>query len=423
MKMSRLNMSMSKLKLTAVAALALLSLLAASCGGDGDGDSSAPVAPQGDFKLGYILPLSGDLSFLSDPMIRGVEMAIAEVGAAGFQTIEAFPGDSGTDPAIATNTADDLVAKGVHGIVGAAASSISLAIIDKVIGAQIPMISPSNTAPTFTGYDDDGYYFRTSVTDALQGQVLGDLVTDNGGIDVAILFRADDWGRGLSAAAKAQLEANGATVVEFISLDPTGTTFLAEVQEVSVSGVDSIILMTFEEGAKAIAQMSEAGIGPQDIQLYVPDGLAAEELGQIVDPDDPSSVHGITAIRPAPSAGAEATFPDRFAAFAPGVDSLFAPHSYDAVVVMLLAALVAGSNDPADYVGEINGVTRGGVKCARYAECAQLVLDGEDIDYDGASGPLDFIDAGEPSTGTYDINEYDAQGVLNKIDSVTLSFE
>ncbi|MBT5756945.1 MAG: hypothetical protein HOI41_18485, partial [Acidimicrobiaceae bacterium] len=36
---------------------------------------------------------------------------------------------------------------------------------------------------------------------------------------------------------------------------------------------------------------------------------------------------------------------------------------------------------------------------------------GGDADYDGASGPIDFLDAGEPSVGSYDIYEYDADGL------------
>ncbi len=430
-----------------IAILVSVSLVAVACGDDDDDSSGTtttsppdttaatttttspptttaattpPAAATEAFKLGYILPSTGSLAFLADPMVKAVELAVREVNEADFQTIELLSGDSGTDPSVANNTADNHIADGVHGIVGAASSGISLAVIDKITGAQIPMVSPSNTAPTFTNYNDGGYYFRTAVTDALQGQVLGDLVTNDGGIDVAILFRADDYGRGLAMVAQSQLEANGASVVASISLDPDGTTFQAEVQEAVSSGADSVILIAFEEGGKVIAQMIEAGAGPQDINIYIPDGLASADLWESVDPTDPSSVEGIRGTRPAPSENAEATFPDRFSAFAPGVDEIFSSNAYDAVIVLALAALVAGSNNPADYVGEINDVTRGGTKCTRYAECAQLVLAGTDIDYDGASGPLDFTDPGEPSEGSYDIIEYDAEGALNEVDFVTL---
>ncbi|MGH8908399.1 MAG: hypothetical protein ACRD0K_18300 [Egibacteraceae bacterium] len=36
-----------------------------------------------------------------------------------------------------------------------------------------------------------------------------------------------------------------------------------------------------------------------------------------------------------------------------------------------------------------------------YAGCLRLVQAGADIDYDGASRPLEFTDAGEPSSATY----------------------
>ncbi len=55
-------------------------------------------------------------------------------------------------------------------------------------------------------------------------------------------------------------------------------------------------------------------------------------------------------------------------------------------------------------------VTRGGEVCTTYEECHALLAEGADIDYDGASGPLDFTDVGEPGIGTYDVYVYDAEG-------------
>ena len=138
-----------------------------------------------------------------------------------------------------------------------------------------------------------------------------------------------------------------------------------------------------------------------------------------MNPDDPGVLAGIRGTAPsaAPASG-EATFPDRFAAFAPGVPTIFSPQTYDCVMVMVLAAQVAGSADPADYVSEMNGVTKDGVKCERFADCLALIAAGEDIDYDGASGALDFTDVGEPGVGTYDVWEWDAAGNANTIDQI-----
>jgi len=90
---------------------------------------------------------------------------------------------------------------------------------------------------------------------------------------------------------------------------------------------------------------------------------------------------------------------------------------YDCLVTLVLAAQVAQSSDPAVYVDELIGVTRDGEKCSLVADCLEKVWAGVDIDYDGASGPLDFTENGEPGIGTYDILEYGpelAQTVLEQ---------
>ena len=90
-------------------------------------------------------------------------------------------GDSG-DPdnkAYAT-TVPKLLNQKVSAIVGAAASGVSKLVIDQVIGAGTILFSPSNTSPDFTTYKDDGLYFRTAPSDNLQGEVLGNLIAEDG---------------------------------------------------------------------------------------------------------------------------------------------------------------------------------------------------------------------------------------------------
>ena len=65
-------------------------------------------------------------------------------------------------------------------------------------------------------------------------------------------------------------------------------------------------------------------------------------------------------------------------------------------------------------------MTIGGTKCSLYDECSALIAQGEDIDYDGASGPLEFTDVGEPGVGAYDVYEYDAEGNAVTFDQLVL---
>ena len=376
------------------------------------------------FKLGYIMPETGNLAFIAQGMIQATRMAIQDITAADYQLIELLPGDSAVDPNVAAVVVDRHLADGVHGIVGAVSSAISLSIIDKLVGARIPMISPANGAPSFSDYEDNGYYFRTSFTDLLQAPVLSELIIDDGNTDVGIMFLSDEYGRGLATAIQDNLEASGANIAAFISYDPTSSTFQAEIQKLADAGVDSVMLIPFEEGGKILTQMIEAGIGPADINIYVPASFAVSNIGERIDPENPGIAAGIKGTRPTADPTVASDFEQRLTDFAnKQVEPVYSHNSYDAVVVMALAALLAESNDPADYLSEINGVTRGGTKCTSYAQCAKLAVDGHDIDYDGESGPLEFLDIGEPATGYYHILEYDEAGQAAVVDFTTSTLE
>ena len=425
----------SKLIFTSVAVVAALSLVVAACGSDDDDSADTTVAPttmaptttaascvpDGTLKLGYILPSTGSLAYINKPMVNAAELAVKEIGDAGTQVVEMISGDSGTNADVANTTADSLLAEGVQGIVGAASSSISLSIIDKITGAGIPMISPSNTDHRLTTYNDNDLYFRTVTSDNLQGRIMGDLVADDGNRSVMILYRNDSYGEGFAETTERQIIDSGLESAGRLALDPEGSTFTAEVQEVVAAGVDAVILIAFDEGGRVMAQMIEAGITPENTNIYTPDGMASDETWEQVDPDDPSVVQGMRGTRPVPTEGAESTFSDRFAEFAPGVDTLYASQTYDAVIIYALASLAACSIQASDFAPMINDVTRGGTKCSLYADCAQLLIDGADVDYDGASGPLDFVDAGEPGIGTYELWEFDAEGKVQPFATRTLS--
>jgi branched-chain amino acid transport system substrate-binding protein len=168
-------------------------------------------------------------------------------------------------------------------------------------------------------------------------------------------------------------------------------------------------VISFAEGAAIMQSMIEQGAGPADIPIYVTDGFKDTVSADAVDPENPAVLEGVKGTAPsaAPENG-EPTFPDRFADFAPDAPTIFSAQSYDCLVTLVLAAEAAGSAD--GIADEMVEVTRGGETCTTYEECHALLAEGADIDYDGASGPLDFTDVGEPGVGTYDVFVYDAEG-------------
>ncbi len=280
------------------AVLAVSAIALTACGGGGDdsnasdnnsSEESSSSAPKGDgtLTLGTLLPQTGDLAFLGPPEFAGVDLAVEDINAAGGvlgQDVVNVKADSGDGtPDIAGSEVDKLFNQDVDAIIGAAASSVSVSVIDKITGAGVVHFSPANTAAGFDTYDDNGLYFRTAPSDRLQGQVLGNLAVEDGFSNVAVMGRQDFYGEGLADQVKATLEEKGATVADFVLYAADAQNYTAEVNQVAASKPDALVLIGFEETTKIIPQLIAKGIGPQDIQIYFVDGNLADYSDETFD--------------------------------------------------------------------------------------------------------------------------------------------
>lgn len=373
-------------------------------------------------KLGYILPETGGIAFLGPGMIGAVELAVQEINEAGGvleQDVELVGADEGdASTGTAQQSAERLIlSEQIDAIIGAAASGVSLTIIDRVTSSGIVQCGPSNTSPNFTTYDDDGYYFRAAPSDILQGPVLAETMIGGGNSRIAFLSRADDYGRALVQAASDAVSEVGAEVATEVFFDPAATSFDAEVAQIAAAEVDAVLLIAFAETAQILQAMIEAGVGPQDIDIYVGSGSRSDDLPLNVDPNDPSVIAGLQGVSPA--ATSDDDFLTRLREQVPDLEAtLFTGQSYDCTAIIALAAEQAGSTDPAAIKDEMVAVTRDGTACTSFQECKDLIGQGEDIDYDGVSGPLEFIEEGEPSVAAYDKWQFTEEGEIETVDTL-----
>ncbi|HAP76709.1 MAG TPA: hypothetical protein DCR14_11555 [Acidimicrobiaceae bacterium] len=256
-------------------------------------DADLPVVPvegtragDGELKIGTLLPVTGSLAFLGPPEIAGVKLAVEEVNAAGGvlgKPVVLVEGDSGDTPEFANATVDRLLAENVDAVVGAAASGISLSVIDKITGAGVVQFSPANTSDALTTYEDKGLYFRVAPPDLLQGAAIAKLVADDGNTNVAIIARNDAYGTGLAEVVQNTLEAAGITVTVVKIYEPDAGTFDAEVADIVGSAPDAVVVIGFEESSKILRTMVENGAGPRDINVYGCDGNIGNGLGESYD--------------------------------------------------------------------------------------------------------------------------------------------
>jgi ABC-type branched-subunit amino acid transport system substrate-binding protein len=244
-------------------------------------------AGDGVLTIATLLPETGNLAFLGPPEIAGVELAIADINAAGGfngQDVVLIPGDSGdttTDTAVQTVTA--ALEQNADAIIGAASSSVSASVIDQIVSAGVTQFSPANTSKQFSDYPDNGLYFRLGPSDILQGQVLAELIADEGNTTLTILNFDDDYGNGLAEDLAASFTESGGEVVAAITYDPQAQTFDAEVQQALDADADAIALIGFDETSRLLAALVEQGIGPNNVPTYLVDGNIGNALGERFD--------------------------------------------------------------------------------------------------------------------------------------------
>jgi ABC-type branched-subunit amino acid transport system substrate-binding protein len=270
--------------------------------------------------------------------------------------------------------------------------------------------SPANTSPTFTTYDDKGLYFRTAPSDLFQGAVLAELAANDGSTKPAVMALQDAYGEGLANAFEGNFTAAGGSLAgDVVIYDPQAASFEAEVGQIKSANPDSVVLIGFEESKKIVQELIKQGIGPDKVQLYLVDGNLSNTLGE----DLPEGIlEGTKGTLP----GAQAS--DEFQAKLLEVDSTlkdfsYAAESYDAVVVLALAAEAAKSDCGTDIATKMVEVTNGGTVCTEYADCLAKLQAGEDIDYDGQSGPIAFDENGDPSLATMGVYEFGADNTYS----------
>jgi branched-chain amino acid transport system substrate-binding protein len=399
-----------------VAVLGVAGLVLTACGGDDetttkpkDSGTSPAAGAKGDgtLKIGTLLPQTGSLAFLGPPEFAGVDLALKDINDAGgvldtqVEKVDSDSGDTSTDTA--SQSVDRLLSNNVDAIIGAASSSVSLSVIDKITGEGVVQVSPANTSDEFTNYDDKGLYFRTAPPDVLQGRVLGDLILADGNATVGIMALQDSYGTGLAENATKSIEAGGGQVVETVVYDPKAASFSTEVGKIKAADPEAIAVIAFDETKKIIPELVKQGIGPDTKKVYFVDGNLAN-----YDKDFPQgTLEGVKGTLP--GVVADDSFRERLKEVDPDLDEFaYAAESYDATILVALAAQAAGDDSGESIGSELVNVSTGGEKCTSFADCKTMLEDGADIDYDGVSGPVEFNDAGDPSEASVGIYEYGA---------------
>jgi ABC-type branched-subunit amino acid transport system substrate-binding protein len=368
----------------------------------------------GPLKIGLLGPLTGALAPFGPDYVNTANLAIGHLNDAGGvlgQPVELVIGDTGTAPEQGVAEARRLVdIAGVHAIVGAAASGVTLPVAESVtVPNKILQISMASTSPALTEVEDDDYLFRTPISDAAQGVVLADLVEDLGFTSVCTMYVNNAYGQGLSENFAAAY--TGTVTAQVSHTAETATTYASELNQCVEGDPEALLALSYPTGQGDV-YLKEAIEGDIIDQFVFCDGTKSDAM---FDKLGWAPFDGMQGTAPgALETEFGSTFDDAFESkYGYLYQTPFNRETYDAVVLIALAAEKAGSTDPADITAALRDVANtpgelAGPGADAVADALAAVQAGTDIDYQGAAGSIEFDENGDILVGAIEIWRVDA---------------
>jgi len=363
---------------------------------------AAPVHAD-EVKLGLLNGFTGPIESVAGNMARASELAIEEINASGLflggRKITSVRADSTCiDAAVATAAAERLVhSDKVDVIIGDGCSGSSAAVLQNVAMPNgILMISPAATSPALSTIPDDGLFFRTSPSDARQGEVLATVMIDRGLKEVAITYTNTDYGKGLSDSIKSAFEAKGGKVTLVVPHEDGKGDYSAEVGSLASAGGEALVIAGFlDQGGKGMLQGS-LDVGAFDL-FVLPDGMIGDSLAEAIGP----ALDGSFGTTPGSDSDGAVTFAEVLKT----VDLVPGPYMaewYDAVALAAFAMQAAGSTEGAlvkEKVLDVANAPGEKIMPGELAKGLKILAEGGQIDYVGASA-VELIGPGERA-GTF----------------------
>lgn len=414
--------------LPVVSGLILLSLWGCQPPTPGGSGNTIPL------KIGTLLPITGDLAQYGSPMQDAASLLVEVVNGCGGvqgQPVQLVTEDSQTDPVRGAAAMTKLVeVDRVSGVVGAAASAVSAVAVDVAVRNQVVEISPASTSPRFTerskAGEFKGFWFRTAPSDALQGPALAKVAWSRGIRSVAVVAINNDYGNGWAESFIPAFQALGGTVTNgatAIFYPPDSASFEAEVTKAFGDNPEGLVLIAYPEtGSLVLKAAYEKGLLKGKTQILLTDGMKTDGIGDRVGKNQAGEYLLAGALGTAAKAGGVGlkAFSDRYQAAYNRTPEVYDPNTWDAAALLVLAAEAAKSTQSTALQQQIRAVANApGEEVSDVCQALNLVREGKEINYQGASGTLELDEWGDVS-GQYDVWQIQKDGTLAIVETVAV---
>ncbi|MEE9191167.1 MAG: ABC transporter substrate-binding protein [Candidatus Aerophobetes bacterium] len=356
---------------------------------------SVGVARAEEVRFGVLTSLSGPLGTEGKPCFETIQWTVEEINKFGGplgMPIKLFVADTATDVERGITGARKLITMDrVINLIGPS-SSIVVAIMKFAADNEVPIIShwSGSTRLTTSGGE---YQFRTCPDDYFEGEVAARFMWDEGFRKAAVITLDTEDTISISDALKKRFTAMGGEIVVDELVVGGQTTYRTAARKVLAKRPDVLFPAIDLDTLKIVyRELYEMGIS---FTVVLASNALQQATMDIVGAD---ALEGVYGEKPANALGspAYAIFEQKYIEhMEDGMVGWFTPNMYDAVNLMALAVEAAGEATGKGISENIRKVANPpGIKVYSYAEGLAHLLRGHEINYEGASGSVDFDEFG-----------------------------
>ncbi|HKV59906.1 MAG TPA: ABC transporter substrate-binding protein [Ktedonobacteraceae bacterium] len=402
---------------TSTAALILLAMLVTACGGSSNNGNSGSTNTS-PIKVGVIGPMSGFESFIGPDILKGVQVAVDQINANGGilgRQVQIVTADTGGDAVDAVPALRKLINVDQVNLIVGPSSLEAEAVLPILQQSKIPDVIVGGT----TQLDNltSKYVWRSSPSDNLLGVAMAYYAHSKGYTKAAVVFGSNESAQTLKAPVVDAFKRHGGTIVADINLVPDQSSYRSEIEQIYAANPQVVFTQVdAQTGATLFSEIKE--LKGLSLPFIGTDVTASSDFIKAITPATAQKV--LTSLQ-GTSTGTQATdeFKQLYQAKFSATPVELADYGYDGMNILALAADAAGSLN-GDAVGaKMKTVANPpGTTVYDYKTAYTALKAGTKINYDGASGPMDFNEHNNV-TGGFDAVASDASGNINTALTVT----
>lgn len=358
-----------------VVLLLLVAILVPTVAGCGQADAEPTPAPAGEegavesgaqagepYKVGALVSITGGASVLGVPQRNTIEMLQEEIDAAGgvlgpdglMHPVEIFVYDTESEETKAVLAAKRLIEEDqVSVILGPSTSGESLAIVDTIEKAGVPMISMASSIKIVEPLEDRQWVFKVAPNDSLTVRKTLDWLKEDGSTKVAWLSINNAYGDSGKVEFDALAPEYGVQIVASEKMDAGDTDMTAQLTKIRGTDADALLIYSIlPEVAIAVKNQHDLGM---DLPLYAMGGAAHPKFVELAGTEAAQGARNLAAklqfVDQLPDDDPQKPVLEQYneqyqAKFGSGTD-MFGGHAYDAVKIALLAMEEVGPDKAA----------------------------------------------------------------------------